>query len=233
MYVMIYIIAQKFVEVSKNKLKHFKEMLDFPNVFQKNTDHKGKWNIEFKNSNPIILELGCGKGEYTIGMAEKDPNKNYIGIDIKGARIYTGAKYALNNKLDNVRFLRMQVDHLAEYFETNEVSEIWITFADPFLPESDAKRRLTSPKFLEVYNKVLKPKSTINLKTDSDELFQYTLEVIEELNLNLHYSNSDIYASELIDERLQIKTYYEKKHLLNHKTIKYVRYDLNDYFTSS
>lgn len=213
--------------MGKNKLKHFRELIDFPNVFQKEKSFKGKWQTEvFKNNFPVTLELACGKGEYAVGMAELNKEGNFIGCDIKGARIYTGAKKAIDKDLHNVCFLRMQIDHLPEYFDKDEVDEIWITFADPFLPASDAKRRLTAPKFIEVYKQVLKPEGTINLKTDSDALYHYTLQIISALKLTLIYKAEDIYANKLFDERLNIKTYYENKHLAVGKKIKYIKYKL-------
>lgn len=202
-------------------------MLGFTNVYQTNPGFKGNWREKtFNNHYPITLELACGKGEYTVGMAQLNPEGNYIGVDIKGARIYTGAKIALTQPLINVRFIRSQIDHLHEYFDKDEVDEIWITFADPHLPNRSAKRRLTSPKFIDVYKQFLKPGGTINLKTDSDLLYDYTLEIIEELKLKLHYKNNDIYSGILYDERLKIKTFYEGKHLEKHKTIKYIKYSL-------
>ncbi len=202
-------------------------MLGFANVYQSNPQFKGRWRQEtFNNSFPITLELACGKGEYTVGMAQRNPNGNFIGVDIKGARIYTGAKSALTQSLNNVRFIRAQIDHLHDYFDKDEVDEIWITFADPHIPNRSAKRRLTSPKFLEVYKQILKPGGTINLKTDSALLYDYTLEVIQGLNLPLIYKNNDIYAGTLVDERLSIRTFYEGKHLADGRTIKYVKYQL-------
>lgn len=213
--------------MGKNKLKHFAEMLGFDNVYQSNPGFKGRWReLCFANENPITLELACGKGEYTVGMAQRNADGNFIGIDIKGARIYTGAKQALTLPLPNVRFIRTQIDHLHEFFGTNEVDEIWITFADPHIPKRSAKRRLTSPKFISIYQQILKPGGTVNLKTDSDLLYEYTLEVIEELGLKIIYKNNDIYAGELYDERLSIKTYYENMHLAEGRTIKYIKYQL-------
>lgn len=213
--------------MGKNKLKHFAEMLGFDNVYQSNPGFKGRWReLCFANENPITLELACGKGEYTVGMAQRNADGNFIGIDIKGARIYTGAKQALTLPLLNVRFIRTQIDHLHEFFGTNEVDEIWITFADPHIPKRSAKRRLTSPKFISIYQQILKPGGTVNLKTDSDLLYEYTLEVIEELGLKIIYKNNDIYAGELYDERLSIKTYYENMHLAEGRTIKYIKYQL-------
>ncbi|MDX1642366.1 MAG: tRNA (guanosine(46)-N7)-methyltransferase TrmB, partial [Balneolaceae bacterium] len=170
---------------NKNKLQRFEDIARFENVFEY-TDFedtptpKGKWHQEiFGNENPIVLELACGKAEYTLYLAERNPRKNYIGIDLKGNRIWKGAKYALKNQMANVHFIRMLIDHLPDYFEKGEVDEIWITFPDPHPRGSRSKQRLTSPKFLDIYRKVLKPGSQIHLKTDSDLLFEFTLETIE------------------------------------------------------
>lgn len=218
--------------MGKDKLKRFEDIARFQNVFEY-TDFedeptpKGKWNEEiFKNANPIILELACGKGEYTIFQAERNSGKNYIGIDLKGNRIWKGAKYALKKELSNVRFLRMLIDHLTDYFEPGEVDEIWITFPDPHLRGSRSKQRLTSPKFLEIYRQILKPGGRIHLKTDSDHLFDFTLETIEEEGCEIIKKVDDIYNEEPENEVLTHKTFYEKKHLKAGKTIHYVRFTI-------
>ncbi len=154
--------------MGKNKLKHFQEMLSFPNVLQLDKSQRGIWNKRFGNSNPISLELACGKGEYAVGLARLFPERNFVGVDIKGARIYTGAKRSLELGLNNVIFLRTQIDHLPEYFAPDEVDEIWITFPDPFSALSSAHRRLTSKKYIAVYQKIMKPGSTVHLKTDDE-----------------------------------------------------------------
>jgi tRNA (guanine-N7-)-methyltransferase len=212
--------------MGKNKLKHFAEMLSFPNVLQYDKTFRGKWNEAFGNDHPITLELACGKGEYTVGLAQLFPERNHIGIDIKGARIYTGAKRALELGLNNVRFLRTQIDHLPEFFAESEVDEIWITFPDPHLRVSRARQRLTSPKFIDIYRTVLRAGGTVNLKTDSLSLYDYTLEVIDELKLLLQEKMDDVYANPDRDPRLNIRTYYEGLHLTQGKTIKYVRFAL-------
>jgi tRNA (guanine-N7-)-methyltransferase len=213
--------------VGKNKLKHFAEMLHFANVLQGDKSFRGRWNDAFGNNNPITLELGCGKGEYTVGLAARYPDRNFIGVDVKGARIYTGAKHAIDQQLTNALFLRTQVDHLPDYFAPDEVSEIWITFADPHPPTSRARRRLTSPKHIDVYRKILKPGGTINLKTDSDILYRYTLDVIEELRLALLENIPDVHGTAHNNPHLDILTYYERKHLAVGKTIRYVRFSTN------
>jgi len=213
--------------MGKNKLKHLEEMKDFPNVFQLDKRYKGKWKTEvFKNTNPITLELACGKGEYSVQLAEKNRDRNFIGIDIKGPRIYTGAKQAIDRKLDNVVFLRMLIDHLPDYFEAEEVDEIWITFPDPHSRKGKAKQRLTSSKFNAIYSKVLKPGGTIHLKTDDTGLYDFTLETVKESGHHLLYNDDDIYSGQLFDPVLSIKTYYEKMHLAEGKQIKYVKYRL-------
>lgn len=210
--------------MGKNKLKHFAEMLSFPNVLQFDKSNRGGWSEKFGNANPITLELACGKGEYTVGLAQVYSDRNFIGVDIKGARIYTGAKRSLDLDLKNVKFLRTQIDHLPEYFASGEVTEMWITYPDPFIPLSDAHRRLTSTKYIEVYRKIMSPGSIVHLKTDDDGLYLSTLDVIAELKLTLHEKIDDVYALKNRDPRLDIKTYYEQKHLIANKTIKYVRF---------
>ena len=213
--------------MGKSKLKHFAEMETFTNVFQKATEMKGKWNeVFFQNNNSVTLELGCGKGEYSVALAKNYPERNFIGIDIKGARIWRGAKTALEEQLKNICFLRAQVDHLSEYFEPNFIDEIWLTFSDPHLPKSEARRRLTSPKFISIYCEVLKPGGIIHLKTDSSVLYDFTLEVIAELKLKMLWHSDDIYSAELPDKILEVKTYYEEMNLKKGKTIKYVKFRL-------
>lgn len=222
--------------MGKNKLQRFADIERFENVyeltdFQHEEDQKpkGKWSTEvFKNGHSVILELACGKGEYTLELARKNPDCNYIGIDIKGARIWKGAKRALNEGLDNVRFLRIYIDHLDEYFAPDEVDEIWITFPDPYPKNSKKNKRLSSPRFLELYKKVLKKDGIIHFKTDSDPLFNYTLQTIGKHNCKILDVEEDIYQNRPDDELLTIKTYYERKHLEQNKIIKYVRFQLPD-----
>jgi len=219
--------------MGKNKQQRYREVEEFPNVFLY-TDYtegsekpRGKWHSDiFKNVNPIIAELACGKGDYTLQLSDKYPDKNYIGIDIKGDRIWKGAKKALKDGRDNVRFLRIYIDHLDEYFEFGEISEIWITFPDPYPKKGDISKRLTSPKFLNIYSRVLKPGGLIHLKTDSDLLFEFTMETIRNNKCEFVNASNDIYNEKSVDNDLMIKTYYEKKHLENRKTIKYVAFRL-------
>lgn len=218
--------------MAKNKLQKFADVDRFTNVFEY-TDFKdqpkpkGIWHDRiFENENPITLELACGKGEYTVNLARKFPGRNFVGIDKKGWRIWTGAKTALEEPLVNVHFMRIFIDHLEEYFEPGEVDEIWITFPDPYLEKSNIKKRLTSPKFLEIYRKVMKPGGIVHLKTDSDKLYAFTQEVIEEQNLAIVDRVDDLYAERPDDSLLSIKTYYEKMHLEAGKTIHYIAFQI-------
>jgi tRNA (guanine-N7-)-methyltransferase len=211
--------------MGKNKLKHFAEVLTFPNIFQLTKEMKGKWDeLFFKNGNPITLELACGRGEYTLGLGEQYPDRNFIGVDIKGARLWRGGKTALEKEMKNVAFLRTQIDHLFDYFEPGEVKEIWITFPDPYPEKRNIKRRLTSPKYLEVYKQVLQPGGILHLKTDDTNLYQFTLEVLAEQKIDILHHTDDLYSSPLPDPILLLKTYYEKIHLAGGKTIKYVKF---------
>jgi tRNA (guanine-N7-)-methyltransferase len=206
------------------KLIRFEAIKTFQNVLQYPENMPGKWGTFFKNSNPIVLELACGKGEYSVGLGTENPNKNYIGIDIKGNRIYTGAKTALQNKLDNVGFLRTQINHLNNYFANKEVSEIWIVFPDPFLKKE--KNRLTHPRFLHIYQQILVPYSHIHLKTDSKELYDFTLETIIDQECTIHENIVDIYKQGKAVGALGIQTFYEKMHLADGRTIYYLSFSL-------
>lgn len=219
--------------MGKNKLERFAENLTFDNLFQvgfeqlKDKDFflKGKWREEyFKNDNPIVLELGCGKGEYTVGLGEKYANKNFIGIDIKGARLWRGCKTAFENKMRNVAFLRCQIQMLEKLFEKDEVDEIWITFCDPQLKNEN--RRLTCPRFLERYAKVIKPKGILHLKTDSTELYEYTSEMLKQEKHNIIFESNDLYGTNFEDDVKEIQTFYEKMYLKEGKKIKYIKFQL-------
>lgn len=221
--------------MSKGKLFKFSEMETFPNVlqpafedvFEKDHTLKGKWKeLFFKNSNPITLELGCGKGEYTLGMAKMFPNRNFIGIDIKGARIWKGAKRALEERLPNVAFLRTRIDFIASFFEADEIEEIWITFPDPQL-KKDLKK-LTSSRFLNRYNQFLKTGGTINLKTDSRELYDYTCAITNYNDLKVLAKTDNLYQSHLNDEILSIRTFYESMWLDEGLKIHYIQFLLNN-----
>lgn len=190
---------------------------------------KGKWNSDFfKNDNDIIVELGCGKGEYTVGLAERFPEKNFVGIDIKGARIWRGLKNSEQNQINNVAFIRSRINLIEYMFAKDEVSEIWITFPDPHPMISKARRRLTSPRFIERYYKVLKPGGIINLKTDNIIFFEYTKDIIEENGHELLYNTYDVYGEENDRVLTDIQTFYEKKWLLNGTKIKYLKFRLKD-----
>ncbi len=223
--------------MAKNKLQKFEDLNFFKNTIQPdkkdllNDDFniQGNWNKEFKNNNPIVLELGCGKGEYTINLAKKFPNCNYIGIDIKGSRIWKGAKFAVENELKNVRFLRTQIEFLPFCFSKNEVSEIWITFPDPQIKYRRRKKRLTGINMLNRYQSVLQKGGLLHLKTDSHFLHGYTLGVLEKLKSNIILTSHDIYNSNLSEthELLSIKTFYEKKFLKNNQPITYICFQIN------
>ncbi len=226
--------------MGKNKLKHFDEIKSFHNVteaserewFTKDHAHKGNWHSQsFKNQNPIVLELGCGKGEYTVAMAKKFENKNFIGIDIKGARLWKGAKICLDENIQNVFFLRTRIDFINSFFGGNEVSEIWLTFSDPQPIESKARKRLTSPWFIERYKKLLKANGIIHVKTDSFILYDYTLKEIERNNYKLVFETDDLYSTinefdENTRDILETKTYYEEKFLKIGKKIKYIKFSI-------
>jgi tRNA (guanine-N7-)-methyltransferase len=217
---------------SKNKLKRFAENETFPNVIQPTRDEvvngfqlKGTWASHFKNDNPIVLELGCGKGEYTVGLAKRYPNKNFIGIDIKGARFWRGAKTALEENLENATFLRTQIELIDFLFAENEVSEIWITFPDPQIKYRRTKHRLTNTSFLNKYQSILKPKGIVHLKTDSEFMHGYTLGLLHGLGCEVLYANHDVYKNEgSPKEVLEIQTFYENQYLEMGKPITYIQF---------
>lgn len=227
----------------KNKLKKFADVLSFHNVYEnydpkspkllvnedQEVDIKGNWAAQhFQNEFPIVLELACGRGEYTVALAENNTNFNFIGVDVKGARIWQGASQCLAQGLKNAAFLRTRIEQLDLFFGPNEIDAIWITFPDPFLRESKENKRLTSARFLDVYLKVIKKGATIHLKTDDDVLYHFTLHTIETYNnAKVLYKNDDIYASPLMFESLKYKTYYENAHLKAGRTIKYIQFTIN------
>lgn len=220
---------------SKNKLKRFKENETFKNVLQPNREEirtgfslKGNWQSHFGNDNPIVLELGCGKGEYTLGLARLQEAKNFIGIDIKGARLWRGAKTALQESLENVAFLRTQIELIDELFAEDEVSEIWITFPDPQIKYKRTKHRMTNLDFLEKYRKILKPNGLIHLKTDSEFLHGYTLGLLHGTGQQIIYANHDVYKNEgSPPEVLDIQTFYEEQYLEEGKPITYIQFRIN------
>jgi tRNA (guanine-N7-)-methyltransferase len=209
------------------KLIRFAAIKEFPNVLEHPLNMKEQWNSFFKNGNEIVLELACGKGEYAVGLGEQQPHRNFIGVDIKGNRIWRGAKTALDNGLNNVAFLRTEIDKITDYFAKDEVSEIWITFPDPQLRTSKAKKRLTHPKFLRLYQQILKAGAPVNLKTDSPNLYQFTKTVIDLYGLELLIDLDDVYASENVSPELQIKTHYEKLDIAQSNKVHYLRFRLN------
>ena len=212
--------------MAHKKLIRFAELETFENVLQFPKNIRGKWNEFFKNNNSIILELACGKGEYTVGLARLHPDKNFIGIDVKGNRIWVGAKRALENTLSNVAFLRTQIDQVNEYFSRDEVDEIWITFPDPHLRKSKAKKRLTHPKFLRLYQQFLKPGGYIHLKTDSPDLYHFTKMVIEMYACSSVADYEDLYSEPNITEELKIKTHYESLDIAASNRVHFVRFSL-------
>lgn len=217
---------------SKNKLKRFAENDVFSNVIQPkrheviNGFHlAGKWNTHFNNDYPIVLELGCGKGEYTIELARRHPETNYIGIDIKGARLWRGAKTAIEEGLENVAFLRTQIELIDRLFTAKEVSEIWITFPDPQIKYKRTKHRLTNASFLKKYEAILKPKGIIHLKTDSAFMHGYTLGLLHGMDYEVLYANHDIYKNAGSPrEVLEIQTFYENQYLKANKPITYIQF---------
>lgn len=228
--------------MGKDKLKRFAEIEDFENVVEVSYSEtvsqdfqlQGKWKKDFfKNENPVVLELACGGGEYTVGLARLYPNINFIGVDIKGNRIWKGAKIAIEENLKNVGFLRTRIDFIDQFFGPNEVQDIWITFADPQPQKNRARKRLTHPLFLNRYRKFLEPQGKIKLKCDSELLYDFTKEVIQEQKLKVSRDHSDIYSDEFqnaipksLQSELDIKTFYERKWLAEDKKIKYLEFEL-------
>ncbi len=220
--------------MGKNKLKKFAEMETFDNVFQypfavverEGFPLKGNWKRDFfKNDNPIVLELGCGKGEYAVGLARRFPGKNYIGVDIKGARMWTGAKAAVKEGISNVAFLRTNIELIDRFFEAGEVSEIWITFPDPQMKK--VRKRLTSTRFLELYRNILVADGIVHLKTDSPFLYTYTDALVKLNELPTEINTADLYHSDVVDNILEIKTFYEQQWLDRGLTIKYIKFHLD------
>lgn len=217
--------------MGKNKLSKFADMERFSNVLQvtfhqlQQNDHalKGNWKRDFfKNEGPIVLELGCGKGEYTTGLAQLTPEKNYLGIDIKGARMWKGAKYAIDHELDNVGFIRTHIEMIAQFFAPGEVSEIWLTFPDPQMKKT--RKRLTSTRFIALYRQFLKPGGIVHLKTDSNFQYRYTLEMAKANGFEIVGNNNNIYADDQHEPVLDIKTYYEKQWIARGLNIKYISF---------
>ena len=222
---------------SKNKLKRFRENETFSNVVQptrealtaENFELKGNWSRDFfKNDKPIVLELGCGKGEYTVGLAQRYPEKNFLGIDIKGARFWRGAKTALEEHITNAGFMRTQIELVEFAFAENEISEIWITFPDPQIKYKRTKHRMTNPDFLARYKTILKPDGIMHLKTDSEFMHGYTLGLLQGLGHEILYAHHDVYSNHLAPkEVIGIQTFYEKQYLEKNKPITYIKFKIN------
>ncbi|MBP5135009.1 MAG: tRNA (guanosine(46)-N7)-methyltransferase TrmB [Paludibacteraceae bacterium] len=219
--------------MSKNKLSKFADMEQYPHVFQcpysqlsqEGFEMRGKWASDFfRNSNPVVLELGCGRGEYTVGLAEKFPNMNFIGVDIKGSRMWAGATESLQKGMKNVAFLRTNIEIIDRFFAPGEVNEIWLTFSDPQMKK--ATKRLTSTYFMERYRRFLVDGGIVHLKTDSNFMFTYTKYMVEHNSLPVEFVTDDLYHSGLVDDILGIQTYYEKQWLSRGLNIKYLKFRL-------
>jgi tRNA (guanine-N7-)-methyltransferase len=212
--------------MGQKKLQRFAEIKTFTNVLEYPEGMQGKWASFFRNNNPVTLELACGKGEYAVGLGRMFPQRNFVGVDLKGNRIWVGAKKALQENLHNVAFVRSQIDKIDQYFATGEVSEIWITFPDPQLRTSRFKKRLTHPRFLRLYQKILGQKGKIHLKTDSPDLYEFTLSVIRMYNLTVEEDIDDIHADLELKEELKIKTHYENLDIAQSRRVHYLRFNL-------
>lgn len=216
--------------MSRQKQKRFEELKERENVLEDYkalyTQLKGNWNkLYFKNDHPITVEMGCGRGEYTTGLAKVYPNRNFVGVDVKGDRLWVGSTQAIEENLTNVAFLRAQIQSIESFFAPNEVETIWITFPDPFRREGDAKRRLTSPRYLEYYKSLLTKNGQVFFKTDNTPLFDYTLEILGERNdiVDLEYTRN-LYDSEYMDDHYGIKTKFEEKFYNLGESIKYMKF---------
>jgi tRNA (guanine-N7-)-methyltransferase len=219
--------------MGQKKLIRFEAIRSFKNVLEYPENVEGKWSEMFNNDHPITLELACGKGEYTVGLARMYAEQNFIGVDVKGNRIWRGAKTAIDENLNNVRFLRTQIDRIDEYFSSNEVADIWITFPDPQLQLSRFTNRLTHPKFLRKYQRFLKETGTIRLKTDSPDLYRFTKKVIEFYGLELLADHDDVYSVADRIKELDIKTYYESLDIAQSNKVHYLQFRLNKEFPES
>jgi tRNA (guanine-N7-)-methyltransferase len=227
--------------MGKDKLRKFAEVAQMKHVIEPSKEEmlngserlKGQWNEQiFKNNGPISIELACGKGEYTVGMAERSEKRNHIGVDIKGNRIWRGAKTSAASGMSNVAFLRTRIENIDSFFAKDEVDEIWITFPDPQKKSRREKKRLTHPQFLEKYRKFLKPGGTVNLKTDSSTLYDFTMDVILAQGLKVHHRSIDVYEIGIhkfpdeLNQLMEIKTHYEKMWLSEGKQIKFISFEL-------
>ncbi len=212
--------------MAQKKLERFAAIKTFANVLEYPLNMKGSWYDFFKNKNQIILELACGRGEYTVGLSLLHPQQNFIGVDVKGNRMFIGAKKCLAQNLTNAAFLRTQIEKLTDYFEAGEVDEIWITFPDPQLRISKAKKRLTHPRFLRLYQQILKPGGFIHLKTDSPDLYRFTKTVAELYDLTVVEDSNNVYSEAIVKEELKIKTHYESLDIAQSKKIHYLKFTL-------
>lgn len=212
--------------MAQKKLKRFAELKTFPNVLEYPAGMQGQWQAFFKNSNPLVLELACGRGEYTTGLARLFPYQNFIGVDVKGNRMYIGAKKCIEENILNAGFLRTQIEKLTDYFAPGEADEIWLTFPDPQLRTSRAKKRLTHPRFLRLYKHILKPGGIIHLKTDSPDLYLFTKRVAALYDLNIVEDRDDVYTGEDTKEELRIITHYESLDIAQSKKIHYLKFTL-------
>jgi tRNA (guanine-N7-)-methyltransferase len=221
------LISLYFAAMGQKKLVRFAELKTFHNVFEYPDHMRGEWSSFFRNEAPIVLELACGKGEYAVGLAQIDPSKNYIGVDVKGNRIWVGARKAIRDGISNVAFIRTQIDKLANYFNAGDIAEIWITFPDPQLRHSKLRKRLTHPKFLRLYKSILRSDGSIHLKTDSPDLYAFTKEVIAMYQLPLFDDRSDLYADTDLNEALKIRTHYESLDISGSNRIHYLRFGVS------
>lgn len=214
--------------MGRNKSVKFAEFKLFPNTFENPDNMKGKWNSTFfKNNHPITLELACGKGEYTLALAEMFPSKNFIGIDIKSSRLWHGASTATNKKLKNAAFLRIQIENILNYFDNNEVAEIWITFPDPQERERRSKKRITGKSFLDAYKQILQHGGIIHFKTDNQNLYNFTLQTLVNQKIKIFKTTENLYGESFLDEIISIKTTYEKKFIEMGTPIKYLKFGFN------
>jgi tRNA (guanine-N7-)-methyltransferase len=212
--------------MAQKKLERFAAIKTFSNLLEYPADMKGKWSDFFKTRHPLVLELACGRGEYTVGLSLLFPGHNFIGVDVKGNRMYIGAKKCLTDNIRNAAFLRTQIEKLPDYFAAGEVDEIWITFPDPQLRISKAKKRLTHPRFLRLYTQILKPGGFIHLKTDSPDLYIFTKKIAELFELTIVEDYDNVYNEAIIKEELKIKTHYESLDIANSKKIHYLKFTL-------
>ena len=229
----------------KNKLKKFGDLLSYPNVYEnydpkypklvvdqdKEIDMKGRWaSFHFNNNNPLVLELACGRGEYTEALAAAYPNQNFIGVDVKGARIWQGATNTLNKGLSNAAFLRTRIEQIALFFNPAEVDEIWITFPDPYPKKAHEHRRMTAPHFLQNYRNIIKPKGIVHFKTDNDDLFDFTLKSLEYYNLGLkiHDFTRDLHSTDNFSPEVYVLTRYERGFMAQGKNINYISFSFDN-----